>query len=559
MKITQLTILFILCAAPVFADQAHHHEELTAAQLGTVHFPVSCSPGVQKSFERGVALLHSFWYEQAETTFEQVGKEDPRCAMAHWGIGMSLWHQLWNHPDDATLKRGASEARIAKAFHPANDRERDYTAALAAFYLSDSSRKYESRATSYSKAMQKVYERNPDDHEAAAFYALSLLAAEPSRDPNNANRKKAAVVLEKVFAAEPNHPGVAHYLIHTYDTAEMAELGVPAARRYAQTAPAAPHALHMPSHIFARLGLWQDDINSNVASIAASRKYAEMGGEGHEFHAMDFLFYAYLQTGREDDAKKLLDEVKAMPPMKDMYGMGFDPHISSLVVFEAMYPLELHRWQEAADLSPVAGASAEDQSITHWARAIGFAHLGKLAEVRTEVGQIEAIRQKLIAEKKSKSTLDAIEQDQKEAKAWEDFADGKIDQALSLLKPFAEKATGVLEASDQIPAREMMGDMLLEKGHPAEALTEYEAASRTDPNRFNSLYGIAASAQRSGNPTQAAESYAKMLKSCEGSDSTRPELGEAKSWLAKHSPISTTKTSENKTTAKQKTAKKKGS
>ena len=278
----------LFCASPFFAEEAHHHEDLTPAQLGTVHFPVLCSPSVQESFERGIALLHSFWYEQAESTFQQIAKDDPRCAMAHWGVGMSLWHQLWNHPDAATIKRGVSEARIAQAFHPRSDWERDYIAAISDFYLGSGSRNYHSRATSYSKAMQKVYERNPEDHEGATFYALSLLASEPDHDARKLNRKKAAAILEKVFAVEPNHPGVIHYLIHTYDAPEMANLGLTAARRYAQIAPSSPHALHMPSHIFARLGIWQDDINSNLASIAASRKYAEMGGEAHEFSRNGF-------------------------------------------------------------------------------------------------------------------------------------------------------------------------------------------------------------------------------------------------------------------------------
>jgi tetratricopeptide (TPR) repeat protein len=526
-------LLILLCASASFSDEAQHHEELTAEQLGTVHFPVSCSASVQKSFERGVALLHSFWYERAETTFQQVAKDDSRCAMAHWGIAMSLWHQLWNRPDAATIKRGGSEAKIADAFHLNNDRERDYIAAVNAFYSGGEKRKYESRANSYSKAMQKVHDRNPEDHEAAAFFALSLLASEPSRDPGNVSRKKAAAILEKVFAVEPDHPGVIHYLIHTYDTAEMANLGLTAARRYAQIAPASPHALHMPSHIFARLGLWQDDINSNLASIAASRKYAEMGGEGHEFHAMDFLFYAYLQGGHEADAHRLMEEVKAMPPMKDMYGMGFDPRISTLVAFEAMYPLELPDWQEAAELALVPGASSEDNSTTRWARAIGLAHLGKTDEARKEVAEIESIRKNLSKKKKSKATMDAVDQDRKEAEAWIAYAQDKTDAAISILRPIADKATGVFEASDQVPEREMLADILLAKDRPAEALIEYEADLKDNPNRFNSLYGAARAAVRAGKKEKASGYYAQLVKNCEGSSSARPELSDAKEWLAK--------------------------
>jgi hypothetical protein len=235
----------ILFACGTLADEGHHHEDLTTDQLGTVHFPVSCAPSGQKPFERGVALLHSFWYEEAEKEFEQIAKDDPQCAMAHWGIAMSVWHQLWNHPDAATVKRGQAEVKKAKSQHAKTDRERAYVAAMDAFYRGKK-RDYHDRANTYSKAMETAYQRYPEDREAAAFYALSLLASEPDNDTTFAGRKQAAAVLETLFAVEPDHPGVAHYLIHSYDKPQLAELGLPAARRYAKIAPAAPHALHMP-------------------------------------------------------------------------------------------------------------------------------------------------------------------------------------------------------------------------------------------------------------------------------------------------------------------------
>jgi hypothetical protein len=249
MKRALLTITaLMLFSFGALADEGHHHEDLTTEQLGTVHFPVSCAATVQKPFERGVALLHSFWYEEAEKEFQDVAKNDPQCAMAHWGIAMSIWHQLWNHPDATTLKRGQAEVKGAKSLHPKTNRERDYIAAMNAFY-GGKKRDYQDRASAYSAAMRTAYDRYPDDREATAFYALSLLASEPDNDTTFANRKQAAAVLEKLFAVEPDHPGVAHYLIHSYDKPQLAELGLPAARRYAQIAPAAPHALHMPSHI----------------------------------------------------------------------------------------------------------------------------------------------------------------------------------------------------------------------------------------------------------------------------------------------------------------------
>src|SRR5712692_11446980 len=314
-------LIWLLCIAAAFsgaaaADEGHHHEELTQEQLGTVHFPVSCTPDAQKTFEKGVALLHSFWYEESEKTFLGVEQQDPKCAMAYWGEAMSLWHQLWNRPDVPTIKRASAELKKAgKMKAGTTGRERDYIQALKTFYSNSKKADHEARARAYSAAMEKVYQKYPDDHEAAAFYALSLLAAEPDEDTTFANRKKAGAVLEKLFDAEPNHPGVAHYLIHSYDKPQLAERGLPAARRYAQIAPFAPHAVHMPSHIFARVGDWQASIQSNRASIDATRKTAamHMGGAGHQYHAMDFLIYAYRQSGREADAQKVIDEVKTMP------------------------------------------------------------------------------------------------------------------------------------------------------------------------------------------------------------------------------------------------------
>ena len=381
-----VVVLLVSCSPLLFADEGHHHEEITAEQLGTVHFPVSCSASVQKPFEKAVALLHSFWYEEAEKAFQEIAKDDPKCAMAYWGVAMSKWHQLWNKPDAATISQGLAAVKKAKSLKPKTEREKAYIAAIGAFYEKSKKLDHQARATAYSNAMEKVYRDYPDDHEAATFYALSLLAADPGEDPTFANRKKAAAVLEKLFAIEPNHPGVAHYLIHSYDSPQLAQLGLPAAKAYAKIAPAAPHALHMPSHIFARVGDWQDDIDSNLASIAATRKTAamHMGGEGHQFHAMDYLVYAYLQSGQDEKARQVIEEVRSMPEMKDMYGMGFDPRTYALSDFPAMYEVELHHWTEAASLEPVATASRGDQAITHWARGIGGRSTGLYSE---EVGR----------------------------------------------------------------------------------------------------------------------------------------------------------------------------
>jgi hypothetical protein len=512
----------------------HHHEDLTAAQLGTVTFPVSCAPAVQKPFERGVALLHSFWYDAAEKEFQQIAADDPHCAMAHWGVAMSLWHQLWNQPDEKMIQRGLDEVHQAKNTDgPATPRERAYIAAIAAFYDKSKKLKHDARAQAYSDAMKKVYETYPDDHEAAIFYALSLLASGPHNDATFANRKQAAAILEKLFATEPEHPGVAHYLIHAYDKPQLAQLGLPAARRYAQVAPAAPHALHMPSHIFARVGLWQDDINSNLLSIAATRKTAamHMGGEGHQFHAMDFLFYAYMQSGHDADARALIEEIRAMPNKKDdMYGTGFDPHAIALAHLTALYPIEMHDWATAAALPSAEVAGTAEDSTIYWARSIGSAHLRKPDDVRKDLAAIESIHKKLAAAKSE--FADAVESDRKEAQAWLLFAEGKDDDALTAMRSIADKEDSLGDEPEGIPAREMIADMLLEAKHPQQALTEYQTDLKLNPNRFDGLYGAARAAEAAGQHKDAAKYYAMLLKVCDGSNSTRPELSHARELMA---------------------------
>lgn len=518
-----------LCASCLADDEGHHHEDLTEVQVGTVHFPSSCAQNVQKPLERGVAMLHSFWYEEAEKQFVQIEKDDPYCAIARWGVGMSLWHQLWNRPDRPTLEQAGAELKKARGLH-ATKREHEYIVALSSFY-SHPDRPYQRRVSDYSKAMEKVHRDNLDDHEAAAFYALSLLAAEPDHDKSKTYRTKAADVLEKLFAQEPNHPGVAHYLIHTYDRPDMAEKGLPAARKYAQLAPAAPHALHMPAHIFARLGLWQDDIASNVASIDATQKETamHMGGEGHQFHAMDFLVYAYLQTGREQDAQKIIDEVRSMPPMHDMYGMGFDPREFALSAFPASYALELHNWQQASELKPAEGASDSVRSVTFTARAMGAGRLNNPEQVKKEVAELEAIQKKLEPnKKKDEGEYQGVTDDLVVARAWLAFSQGHPDEAIKGLKTIADKEQGEAESSQGIPAHEMIGDMLLASNKPGDALEEYETTLKTNPGRFNSLYGAAQAASASGKTDKAKDYYAQIVKNCAGSTSERAELRRAR-------------------------------
>jgi tetratricopeptide (TPR) repeat protein len=511
----------------------HHHEDLNETQLGTVHFPVSCAPSVQKPFERGVALLHSFWYEEAEKEFLDIEKDDPNCAMAHWGVAMSIWHQLWNNPDAGVVARANKELNAAENLQT-TPREKAYLTAIGMFYANSDKLDHDARAKAYSAAMKKVYENYPDDHEAAVFYALSLLTSEPHDDPTFANRKQAAAILEKLFATEPDHPGVAHYLIHSYDKPQLAQLGIPAARRYAAVAPAAPHALHMPSHIFARVGLWQDDINSNLASVAATRKMSAMGmgGEGHQFHAMNFLFYAYMQSGREAEARALMDEISKMPAMHDMYGLGFDPHLSTEANMVSQFPIEMRDWAAAAALPPVDVAGTGQNSFRYWAKAIGAAHLHQTEEVRKDVRAIEVIHQKFVEDKK-KDFAEATENDLKQTQAWLAFSEGKYDDAVRILRPLAEKEESLGDEPQGIPSREMIAEILLEAKRPQKALEEYQTDLKFSPGRFDGLYGAARAAEAAGKQSDADEYYAQLVKTCEGGTSTRPELSHARELLAK--------------------------
>jgi len=538
-RLAWLLLLPLLLVCPALSDddqEHHHHEDLNQAQLGTVHFPVSCAPSVEKPFERGVALLHSFWYEEAEKEFLEIAKDDPNCAMAHWGVAMSLWHQLWNEPDAKVIARGLDQTSTAKKLaEKATPREQAYIAAIGAFYSNSEKSDHAARARAYSDWMRKAYQSYPDDHEAAAFYALSLLASEPHNDETFANRKQAAAILEKLFAIEPDHPGVAHYLIHSYDKPQLAELGLPAARRYAQIAPASPHALHMPSHIFARVGLWQDDINSNLASIAATRKTAAMGmgGEGHQFHAMDFLVYAYLQSGREAEAAKIIDGVKAMPRMEShMYGEDFDPQTAALSGFPAQYDLELRHWQDAAALTPVPGGLPVDHAITYFARAVGAARSGNLAQAHKDLDQIEGIRKQYLAENKP-DFAEGVGQAYQAAAAWVAHTEGNNDEALASLRALADRNDKLGNEPHAIPAREMLADMLLEAKQPQLALVEYQTDLKLNPNRFNGLYGAARAAEEAGKQSDAEEYYALLVKTCEGGSSTRPELSRARELLAR--------------------------
>jgi hypothetical protein len=429
------------------------------------------------------------------------------------------------------LKQGWQEIRMAKLLRPKTARERDYIAAEHVFYRHPE-KKDKKRDERRLKALQKIYQTYPDDHEAAAWYAFALMNSDSDDDPNHAARKKAAAILEALFVIDPNHPGIAHYLIHTYDYPGMGELGLPAAQRYAQIAPAAPHALHMPSHIFARLGMWDDDIASNLASIAASRNSAmtHMGDEGHQYHAMEFLIYAYLQSGRDAEAQNLIKNVKALPGMKSMYGIDQDPRIFALLAYQASYVLESHQWDQAVALPLISGTELGDDSVTYLARAIGAAQLGHAEEARQNVTKIAKLHEQVLAKKLPYASW--VDDLRKDAEAWADHAEGKNEDAIKLLlERAAKEKDGMFAAQGSLPAHEMLADLLAEMNRPEAALTKYEAELKLNPNRFNSLYGAGHAAEAAQQAQKAAAYYQQLTNSC-SKDSQRTELAHARQFLA---------------------------
>ncbi len=449
--IARLLIACLLCSIAVLADEeAGHHHHDADEQLGTVTFPTSCAPAVQKSFERGVALLHSFWYEEASKQFEEVAQKDPKCAMAHWGVAMSLWHQLWSRPDASELQRGWQETKKARSAGPKTAREREYIAALAEFYRDPAKRDYPARTLAYSQAMEKVYRDNPKDLEAGAFYALSLLAAEPPNDAGFANRKKAIAILNKLFEEEPNHPGLAHYLIHSCDKPQLASLGLDAARRYARIAPSSPHAVHMPSHIFARLGLWQEDIQSNLASIAATQKATgmHMGGEAHQVHAMHFLVYAYLQVGQEAEAKKLVDKASAFEATGEG-DMAFYVDYAR-VGFPALYDLEMRHWSEAAALEPPTDMAPINKTVAYLARTIGAAHLHDAEAARKSAQEFDALLE-LVRKSKYSYMVEESKPVRDEVQAWLAYSENKNEEALRLIREVADHQDAVGKSEVEYP------------------------------------------------------------------------------------------------------------
>ncbi|HEX8177177.1 MAG TPA: hypothetical protein VF543_18965 [Pyrinomonadaceae bacterium] len=538
-----LASLCHLPAAEALGARQHDHDP--SEMVGRVNFPVSCAPEARKKFSHAVAWLHSFEYEEAEKAFTEVTVTDPRCGMGYWGVAMSSYHPLWAPPNAAELKKGWSAIEKAKSAGVRTQRERDYIAALELFYKDSDKLDYRTRAFAYSEAMERLYLRYPSDSEASVFYALSLIATGTMKnDKSYTNEKKAARILNRVLARQPRHPGVVHYLIHAYDYPALAYLALPAARSYAKIAPASAHAQHMPSHIFTRLGLWQEAIRSNLDAEASAKAFAVRNrmtaAWDEQFHAMDYLVYAYLQAAQDKQARAVLDELNRIQRAEpETFKVAY-----AFTAIHARYALERRRWDEASKLTLPQGAlgafpwESFRWAVAHinFARAVGAARSGDTASARQEVKTLEAIRQALVEVKGGYDWAKQVEIERLIASAWLAYAEGKQEEALGLMRSAAELDDATekhpVTPGAILPAREQLGELLLELKQPAVALQEFETSLRSAPNRFNGLYGAARAAKLSADMKRAKIYYAKLVALCRQADSVRPETEEAKAFLA---------------------------
>ncbi len=540
--------ILVVCAAAIFgcdkpsqpepmavsegSDHATHGDSTVG--LGKVHFETTCSPAVEEDFDRSIALLHSFWFSAAIESFQAVVDSDPECAMAHWGIAMSWWgNPFGGFRADTAVANGAAAAEAATTANAKSARERDYIAAVGLLYKDSSTVDQRSRTLAYEKAMKAIAAKYPDDAEARIFYALSLDQTNLPNDKSYKNLLAAADILEKEFKSQPDHPGIAHYIIHSYDVPALAPRAVDAARRYASIAPDAPHALHMPSHTFTRIGAWQESIDTNLASAAAARKD---NAASEELHALDYQVYAYLQTGQDAAAKKVLMQSPAIAERIESSTAGnaapSPAGYFAAAAIAARYALERNAWAEAAEL-PVRQTRFDwVDATTHFARALGAARSGDIVAATKEVDTLAALQKKLESAGNAYWSGQVAIQE-KVGRAWIANAEGRTDDGLTMSREAVqmEDATekSAISPGPLKPARELLGEMLLEHDKSVEALAEFEQAMIKEPNRFRALYGAATAAERSGDTAKAKRYFEQLLKVSARADAdARVELVEAR-------------------------------
>jgi hypothetical protein len=526
-------LLLVLSLSASLAGLTAQEKTANPEKLGAVHFPVSCTPAAQQQFDRALAMMHSFWYPQGLKAFAEVTKTDPSCAMGYWGMAMSRRaNPLVGAPDRAALQDGLDAVTKAKAAEAKTQREQDYIAAVEMYYKDWEKLDYRTRVLAYEKAMEQLCSSYPEDSEAAIFYALALNEAVTvsAADKNYTRQLKAAAILEKVLAKQPEHPGALHYLLHSYDYPPLAARALDAARRYGDVAPSAPHALHMPSHIYSMQGMWQESIRANRAALNVAPGYV---------HAMDFMVYAYLQLAQDAEAKRLLEQSAALEKTQaatteaNPTGAVLAGY-TAFAAIPARYAIERGAWAEAAALEP-RGATPVADAITYFARAMGAARRSDVVNARKEIAQMRQIEDGLLQSKQD-YWAEQVDIQLSAASAWVAYAEGKKAKAFKLMASAADREDAsekhVAMENRLWPMRELLGELLLAAHQPAQALKEFETSLQAAPNRFRGFYGAARAAEQSGTQEKARDYYAKLLSLCSDSAGERPELADAKVYLA---------------------------
>jgi hypothetical protein len=512
-------------AAVTFLQPARSQEE-SDQRLGTVHFETSCNETAQRRFDRGMRYQHSFWYRQAKEIFEDTLKADPQCAIAYWGIALTLLNNPHAPPPLANLPLGLTAIQKGKEVGAKTERERDYIAALGAMYVDHDKIPHGARVQAYLKAMEALAAKYQKDDEAQIEYAITLNVAASPTDKTYANQLKGAAILTPIFERQPHHPGVAHYLIHLYDSPALAERGLDAAKRYAGIAPAAPHAQHMPSHIFTRVGYWKDSISSNIASARAAKADKEWDDQ---MHGMDYLVYAYLQLGQDKNALGVVDEIKTAQGYQRF--AGFYARAAS----PARYVIERGDWKAAAALEVKPSATLYADSVTYLARALGSARSGHPEAAKAEIAKLAELRDKLRAANDAYWT-EIIDIQRQIASAWVLYAEGKKDDALRAMSAAADAEDKTekhpVTPGPVMPARELYGQMLLDAGMAKEALAAFEAVLKKEPHRLGATIGAARAAQKAGDPAKAKQHYAAAVELAKEAEPVRPDVAEARKFLA---------------------------
>ena len=528
--------LTIVLTIPLTAAAQHDQHGAAGEMLGTAHFETSCSPATRADFDRAVALLHSFEYRSAMATFNKVLAADAGCAVAYWGIGLCHWgNPFAGIKAGPPLERGLEAVQKGLATGSPTPREQAYIAAVSELYKNAATVPHRDRTLAYATAMDAVQRNNPKDVEARIFYALAVSQTAPPTDKTYAQQLKAVAILEPLWQQYPDHPGLPHYIIHAYDHPPLATRALVAAQRYAKIAPSATHALHMPSHTFTRVGYWKESADSNTASEATALKENLIG---EALHAMDYQTYAYLQMAQDQQARAVVDRVPGILAKLDVNAMGgAAPPVAGFYARSAIaarYALERGAWEEAAVLAVRPSAFPYVDAITHFARALGAARSGKAANARPDVETLAMLRDRMAAAKDAYWTEQLSIQHQV-ATAWTTFADGKTDEGLRLMRAAAdaEDATdkSAISPGPIAPARELLGEMLLEAGNGKDALVAFEATMLKEPRRFRGALGAARAAEAAADRDKAARYYGQLLDIAKDADTQRPDIQRARAYL----------------------------